>query len=407
MQIIKRFLEDVIFKNDSVRQMRFVAGPRQAGKTTLAKNKLNRENCNDFYYNWDNKEIRDRYRKNSNFIKEDILKFKRKGKIWACFDEIHKMPKWKNILKGTFDVFENQVNFIITGSARLELFKKSGDSLTGRYFLYRLSPLLIAEIMARKINEILPENDPVQTIEKFVSPNNFKQDILEQILKFGSFPEPFLNDSETFLKKWQESYFEKIISEDIRSISAIQQIRKLEDLIYLLPSKIGSPLSVNSLKEDLELNFNTVKNYLKYLVLSYVIFEIPPYQKNIKRLIKKEKKIYLYDFSIIPDEAARFENFIALELKSRLDLWNESTTDKYNIYFIRTRDKKETDFLITKNQKPYFMCEAKLSSEEIENHHYLHSKHLGNIPFIQILKKNNVLRVKDKNFYIASVSSFF
>jgi len=407
MTIINRFLQDILFNNKFKRQMRFISGPRQSGKTTIAKIQLERTNCNNFYYNWDLKEVRDRFRQNSNFLKEDLLKINKNDKLWVCFDEIHKMPDWKNILKGFFDNYEDKVNFIVTGSAKLDFFRRSGDSLAGRYFIFRLYPLILAEITGKKVEDIVPELTAEKTIEKFISGERDAQNILEQILKFGSFPEPFINNSEYFLKKWHESYFERIIYEDIRSISGIQKIRKLEDLTYLLPSKIGSPLSINSLKKDLELNFNTVVNYLKYLFLTFVIFEIQPYKKNLKRLIKKEKKIYLYDFSLIPDEAAKFENFVAHELKTRIELWNEITNDKFELFFIRTRDKKETDFLIIKNSKPFFLCEAKLQSTEIENHHYLHSRHLGQIPFIQIIKKENVLKVIDKNFYIVSASKFF
>jgi predicted AAA+ superfamily ATPase len=227
---------------------------------------------------------------------KDIIKSNQKVNIWICFDEIHKMHKCKNILKGFFDTFENKINFLITGSAKLDMLKKGGDSLTGRYFSYKLNPFIVVEVLNLKLIDILPESDADKTIEKFISKEHENTTIIDQFLKFGPFPEPLLKENEVMLKKWQESYIEKIIIEDIKELSLIHQIRKVEELIYLLPDRIGSPLSINSLKEDLEINFNTVKNYIKNLLLTYVIFDIQPYQKNINRLIKKEKK---YIFMIL------------------------------------------------------------------------------------------------------------
>ena len=230
---------------------------------------------------------------------------------------------------------------------------------------------------------------------------------MEKILKFSGFPEPLLKDNTIFFKKWQDSYLERIVKEDLRDLSSIRQLEKIMDLLFILPSKVGSPLSINSIREDLEVNFNTVKNYINYLIITYILFEIPPYQKRINRLIKKEKKIYFYDLTSINSEAERFENFIALELKTRIDLWNDILEDEYNIYFLRTRDGKETDFLITKNKIPFILFEAKLTSTKIEKHHYLHSKHLGNIPFVQLVKNSDSLAVEKGKFFVVSASRFF
>ena len=404
---IKRYLEDIAFSPVFSRQMRFIAGPRQTGKTTIAKKKLERSSNDGLYYNWDKKELRNRYRHETDFVSSDMLNLSKKNNIWVCFDEIHKMPKWKNILKDFFDTHEKKVNFIVTGSARLDMFRKSGDSLAGRYFFFKLNPLLLSEIKGRKIAAIKPEKEANETVSKFISTMEYYQKPLENMLKHSSFPEPLLRNNSLFSKKWHENYFEKIVKEDIRDISAIHQLEKVMDLLYLLPSKVGAPLSINSLKGDLELNFNTVRNYINYLNMAYILFEISPYNKKMHRLIKKEKKIYFYNYSIINNEAAKFENFVALELKARIDLWNDICSDKYGLSFVRTRDGKETDFLILKNSQPFFLCEAKLSDTDISSHHYLHSKHLGDIPFVQIVKESGVLKVKQDKYYIVSASRFF
>lgn len=407
--ILKRYIEEAAFSDVFSRQMRFIAGPRQSGKTTIAKNKLNQSRCSSLYYNWDRKEIRDRYRKETDFLHKDLLELpsQKQKKYWACFDEIHKMPKWKNILKDFFDSYEDKVHFAVTGSARLDMFRKSGDSLAGRYFLFKLNPFMLSEVLGKKVHTILPENTGIQFIEKSIINKKYAQNQMDDMLAFSSFPEPLIKANTLFAKKWHDSYYERIVKEDLRDLSSIHQLEKVMDLIYLLPSKISSPLSIKALREDLELNFNTVKNYINYLVLTYVLFYIPPYSKTIKRIVKKEKKPYFYDFYIVTNEAARFENFIALELKARIDLWNDMTHDRYELFFIRTRDGKETDFLITKNNQPYFLCEVTLSSTHIEKHHYVHSRLLGNIPFVQIIKNPNILKTEQKRFFIVSASRFF
>lgn len=403
----KRFITDFISSNDFGRQMRFITGPRQCGKTTVAKQILSSTKSDGFYYNWDRSEIRDRYRREKSFLDADYLDRKKGAGNWVCFDEIHKVPKWKNILKDFFDANEERLKFIVTGSARLDLFRRSGDSLAGRYFLFRLNPFILAELLNKDIKSVLPEQNAIEYIEKNISSNKYEQGPLEQILKFSAFPEPLLKANTLFSKKWQEGYFETIIKEDIRDISHIQQIEKVIDLLFLLPSRIASPLSINSLKNELELNYNTIKNYINYLIMGYVIFSISPYSKKGGRLVKKEKKIYFFNWNTVEDEAARFENFVALELKSRVDLWNDVLEDRFELMYVRDRTGAETDFLILKNLRPFMLCEAKLSSQNISRHHYAHSKLVGDVPFVQIIKKNNVLRVENKMFFVVSASRFF
>jgi hypothetical protein len=184
-------------------------------------------------------------------------------------------------------------------------------------------------------------------------------------------------------------------------------LEKASDLVYLLPAKVGSPLSVDSLVEDLELNHKTIRRYINHLMLNFLIFDLAPYTGKIKRLNKKARKVYFYNYSIIQDEAAKFENFVAIELKTRVDLWNTSTADKYDMFYLRNREKKETDFLITKNNKPYLMAEVKLSETKMEQHHKRFSQELGKIPVVQILKKSGVLKVEDDRFFVVSADRFF
>ncbi|MCX5776949.1 MAG: hypothetical protein NTX32_04910 [Candidatus Firestonebacteria bacterium] len=202
------------------------------------------------------------------------------------------------------------------------MFNKAGDSLSGRYFLYRLNPLMMAEVIGKRFENVLPPETALKYAEKCISGNKYEQKTMEQLIHFSGFPEPFIKQDDVFSKNWHAEYLEKTVKEDLRDLSAIHQLEKMSDLGYLLLSRISAPLSVNSLKEDLELNFNTVKNYIKYLVLSYAIFELPPYSKKNTRLVKKEKKVYFYDWAAVNGEAEIFENYVAVELKARVDLWN-------------------------------------------------------------------------------------
>jgi hypothetical protein len=404
---IKRYINEIAFSDIFSRQMRFIAGPRQVGKTTIAKIRLSAEHCDALYYNWDKKEVRDRYRKETDFLAKDLLNMPKPGKIWACFDEIHKMPKWKNILKDFFDTYEKKLNLIVTGSAKLDMLRRAGDSLAGRYLLFKMNPLILSETLGKGLNSIMPESDALKYIEKSIAAKKHEQEAMENMLKFSGFPEPLVNGNEIFSKKWHNDYLERVVKEDLRDISAIHQLEKVMDLIYLLPSKISAPLSINSLKEDLELNFNTVKNYINYLILTYVLFEISPYHKKKTRLVKKEKKVYFFDWAMVDNEAARFENYVAMELKTRVDLWNDSMKDTFGLNFVKMRNSNETDFLITKNSEPYLLIEAKSSATSIDKHHYLHSKLLGDIPFVQLTMQKDILKVEQNKFYVVSASRFF
>lgn len=404
---IKRIIEDTVFSERFKRQMRFIAGPRQAGKTTLAKSQLAVAGCSHLYFNWDQKEIRARYRQEPRFLEREILQTPSLKPLWVCFDEIHKRPGWKNLLKDFFDTYEDRVRFIVTGSARLDLFRRSGDSLAGRYFMFRLNPLILAEILNRPADSLLPEENARIFIERQLSRQKEEQEAFDHLLHFSGFPEPFLAADSLFSKKWKEDYYEKIIKEDLRDLSRIHDLEKVLDLMLLLPDRIGAPLSINSLREDLEVHFSTVKTYLKYLILSYGLFELPPYARKNHRFIKKEKKIYFYDWTQARSESAQFENYAAMELKARVDFWNDSLEDRYGLFYVRTRDGAETDFLIARNGKPWLLVEAKLSETQIARHHSQHSHLLGNIPLVQVTKSSQQLKLEEKNFYVAPASRFF
>lgn len=410
MNDYKRIATSIFTDEDYGRQMRFLAGPRQCGKTFLIKNFLEAKDCKKLYYNWDSKEVKARYRNNVNFFLEDIYKYKASEYPWLCFDEIHKTYKWKNILKASFDEHESKMRFIISGSARLDLFRRSGDSLAGRYLLFHLYPLNFSEFIGKAL---LPKacESSLSFIQELLSSETDidSKNQLNTLLKFSGFPEVLINGKEKFHMQWQKSYTEKIIYEDLRDISQIKDLEKVSDLLELMPHHVGSPISINSLSKNLGINFATTKNYLQYLDLSYLTFRVKPYSKNLERTLKKEFKTYFFDWSRNLDEAKIFENYVALELLAWCNYWTDSGQAKnFELYFIRnTDDQKETDFLIVRNSKPWLLIEAKVSEENIASHHYKHAQLLGKIPFVQITLKADAVKVLDAKTYVMPAHRFF
>lgn len=403
--MIERVQYGLIFSPQWGRQMRFITGPRQSGKTTLAKMKLADEQVGKLYYLWDLRSVRQRYKTNELFFTEDIPAVKNK-KLWICFDEIHKMPKWKNILKGIFDQTEDYYQFIVTGSAKFDIVKRQGDSLSGRYFTFYLYPLTLREVSGNPtIN--LPETDSAMDFVISKLSKDTKSDVLDSLLEYSGFPEPFVHQSRVFQNKWAQDYLDRVIREDIGVLTRITDRDSLYDMYKLLPEMCGSPLSEHSLAGHLAISPVTVKNYLKRLEDFYLGFKLPPYSRNIKRALLKAAKWYLYDWTRIEDKAKRFENFVAVELRTLLTLWTDLTAKNYALYYVRDKEKKETDFLILKENKPWLMIEVKLTDSSVENHHILTSHILENIPVVQLCHQENIAFQQKKNIFRLSASKFF
>ena len=405
--MIPRLLKNIAFDPKFGRQMRFVAGPRQTGKTTLAKVVLKETGSEALYYNWDQRKTRSLYKTNPYFFVADAGPAKGEKK-WLCFNEIHKMPKWKNILKDYFDGYEESFQFIVTGSARLDLFRKSGDSLAGRYFLFKLFPLLLAEYLSRdRLQLAAPPESARHFVEKRISGGVCHQEAMENLLRFSGFPEPLLNGTEEFHFHWQQEYLDRLVRIDLRDLTKIHELENVATLVGLIAGRVGSPLSLNSLREDLEVSHTAVRNYLEALKLCYIVFLVPPYSKKIQRTVKKEPKVYFFDWTHVKNEAARFENYVALELYSLINLWMDAGFGKYELRVVRMRDKRETDFLILKNNRPWCLAEAKLSVVPFEAHHLHHASLLGDIPLIQVVREANICKVFSPVRYAVSAGRFF
>lgn len=405
--MINRALYQIAFAEQWGRQMRFITGPRQSGKTTLARQMLDSEGSGKLYYLWDLRAVRQRYKANELFFTADALPAEKP--LWMCFDEIHKMPKWKNILKAIFDETHEKYRFIVTGSAKLDISKRAGDSLAGRYFAFHLMPLTLCEVCGRAEEAATTIAAAQEFIENRLQhqPLGEEQDALTHLLEYSGFPEPFLRQSRRFYAKWARYYQETVIREDIGSLTRITDREYIYDLYDLLPGTVASPLSVSSLASHLQISPVTAKNYLRRLEDFFLVFSIRPYSRNIKRSLLKAGKYYLYDWSRIPDPGARFENYVACEIKTRLMLWGDASGEQYGLFYIRNKQKQETDFLITKNSKPWLLLEAKLSDGSIEPHHIAARNALNGIPFIQVCRQPNILSAQKRDMYRVSATRLF
>ncbi len=405
---IDRSLESMEMFCGAHRQMRFISGPRQSGKTTLARAVLKVHRCERFYYNWDDRGIRRRYRENPGFVWTDV---KQDGKsrraVWACMDEIHKIPKWKDILKGMFDTLEREARFVVTGSARLELFRRSGDSLVGRYFLFHLLPLTLREVIGKARVPVRPEKNSGKFVENRIDSSTPHENEMAGLIKFGAFPEPFTHQSPAFSRKWHDSNVDRLVREDLRDLTRVVDLENVATLVELLPSKIGSPLSLNSLCRDLQVSHTAVRHYVRMLDLTYILFDVRPFAARIAQSIRKERKVYLYDWSAVSDPAARFENYVAFELLAWVTHWTDAGLGRFELTYVRTRQGKETDFLILWDRLPWLLVEAKVSDRPVESHHAAHSTALGNIPMVQLCRSPDCLTKDKKNIYRISAARFF
>jgi len=379
-----------------------ISGPRQSGKTTFSK--MIKENYQQgIYVNWDivtdqRKIIKDPY-----FFEKENRNPKKK--FLVVFDEIHKYSKWKNYLKGCYDKYRDEFSFIATGSGRLDMFTKGGDSLFGRYFPLNLLPLSLGELNGVEISW----KNFYKKIEDGFEIDEQSRKNYEKLFKMSGFPEPFLKNKKTFYNVWSSSRKKTLIREDIRNAYAIREISNIEILSNLLPDKVGSKLSVNSLREDLNVGFDSVKNWLLILEQFYYFFSIPPYSKSISRAIKKEKKLYLYDWVEIENKGKRFENIIAFHLHKAVKLWNSCGLGNFELAYIRDRENKEVDFVIIKEKKPAMLIESRFRDENISKN-LLHFQEKIGIPIaIQVVHKKEIMKKTKKNNlvqYIISAENF-
>lgn len=346
-----RYLRPFIEK-DLSKKMVFLGGPRQVGKTTLALSILRGDEKHPGYINYD-------FPPNRSSLIKGLLP---SNESLIILDEIHKYKNWRNLVKGIYDKNKGHLKILVTGSAKLDYYRRGGDSLLGRYYFYRLHPLSLYEL----------------------SPDPTLVD-LKNLLEFGGFPEPFLAKDSHEWKRWHQQRNTRVIRDDLQGLEQVKDISQLELLASLLPDKIGSILSINSLREDLSVSFEAADRWIKILENLYFCFRIAPFvgSKKIKA-VKKEKKLYLWDWSQCINKGARLENLVASNLLKYCHFYEDTTGDKFQLQFLRDKEKREIDFLIIKNDKPLFAVECKSGMDEI-NPNLKYFSERTNIPtFYQI-----------------------
>ncbi len=357
---MKRYLYKQILE-DLKRKMVFLTGPRQVGKTYLAK-QLMSEFKNPQYLNFDSINDR-RIINNMSWAQNSDL---------VIFDEIHKMSDWKNYLKGVFDTKNSDQSILVAGSARLDFRSQSGESLAGRYYQLRLHPVSFKEV----ISDSLADYDKI-----------------ELLIEFGGFPEPFLFGASTDMEsakreaaRWRKQYYTGIIREDIITHSRVEELNEMSVLLQLLRTHVGSPISINTLVEDLQISNKTLKRYIAILESLYIVFMIYPYHKNIARSILKQPKLYFFDTGFVQgNKGLKFENLCALSLLKYVHYLQDTSGEDIQLNYLRNRDKKEVDFVIVKNGIPILLIETKLSDNKLSKPLLYFSQRFSEAESLQIV----------------------
>jgi predicted AAA+ superfamily ATPase len=335
MSTLHRYLQTAI-SHDLKEKMVFLGGPRQVGKTTFSLGLLKSpQNDHPAYLNWDNLEDRKKIQSGDWPRSEKLI----------IFDEIHKFSKWRNLVKGYFDKLKQTHQFLVTGSARLDYYRKGGDSLLGRYHYYRMHPLSLPEVSER-----------------------LSQQHMLQLLKFGGFPEPYLKKDEISLKRWHRQRRERIVYSDIRDLENIKEISNIELLMNALPERVGAPLSRKKLAQDLEVDFKSVEKWITILENVYYCYRISPFGAPKIRAVKKEQKIYFWDWSELESLGTKWENFVASHLLKYCHYIEDTQGDQMELRFLRDTAGREVDFVVLKNKKPIFAVECKTGERQVSPH---------------------------------------
>lgn len=343
---MKRYCENMIV-NDLKTKMVFVGGPRQVGKTTLVRTIADSAYTTSEYYNWDYENDRTIIRKQHWSVDNELI----------IFDELHKQPRWKQWIKGIYDTKPSSQQFLVTGSARLDVYIHGGDSLMGRYHYWRLHPLTIDE---------LPSN---------VS----KTEGLKRLMLLGGFPEPFMMNNEREARRWRRERFDRILYEDIQDLERIRELQLLSLFVDALRSRVSGMVTLSNIASDLGISPNTAKSWLEVIKRMYMCFSIQPFARNIPRALHKPSKVYFYDNADVIENGenygARLENLVATTLLKRLHFIEDYYGYRCQLHYIRDKDNREVDFLTVIDGKIQDLIEVKTSKTDISSAlKYYHKK---------------------------------
>ena len=319
---------------DLAERMVFVGGPRQVGKTTFALSLLGAgsDESSPACLNWDH--LADR---------EAILAARLPpGQPRVIFDELHKYAGWRGLIKGLYDTHRSSISFLVTGSARLDYYRKGGDSLQGRYHYYRLHPFT------------LPEGGHLTETRS-----------VDHLLRFGGFPEPFLRGEERFHRRWLREHSARVVHEDLRDLEQVRDVSRLDLLLAHLPSCVGSPLSVNRLRKLLQASHDSVERWIAAFERLYLCYRVPPFGSASIRAVRKERKLYFWDWSRVDDPGARFENLVAGHLLKYCHFIEDTEGYAMELRFLRDTDGREIDFVVLRDGRPEFAVECKSGARNV------------------------------------------
>ena len=346
MKVKARIYDSLLIEHlTNNRQMAFVSGPRQVGKTTTCRNHAGA------YVNWDNIDDRELILAGPAILVDRLGLNRLSNTIpVVLFDELHKYPRWKQFLKGFFDTYADQVRITVTGSSRMDVYRRGGDSLMGRYFLYRMHPFSVAETLTQD----LPDTKRIVR-----HPGKVKATDFEALWRHGGYPEPFIKRDTRFSRRWQSLRLEQLVREDIRDLTQIQQIDQLELLVKLLANRSAHQLIYGNLAKEVRVSVDTIRRWIDTLCNLHLGFLVRPWFKNISRSLRKEPKWFLRDWASIEDAGDKAETFVACHLLKAVDGWNDMGLGRFELGYLRDKEKREVDFLVVRDGKPWFLAEVK------------------------------------------------
>ncbi|MCY4221519.1 MAG: AAA family ATPase [Thiotrichales bacterium] len=335
----------------SHRQMAFVSGPRQVGKTTACRFHA------DAYVNWDNIDDRELILAGPGTL-SNVFGLERLSETTPVilFDELHKFRRWKQFLKGFFDTHAERVRVMVTGSSRMDVYRRGGDSLMGRYFPYRMHPFSVAETITQELPDakcILRPPRPVDEAE------------FRALWHHGGYPEPFLKRNTRFSRRWQSLRLEQLVREDVRDLTQVQQLDQLEIMVRLLVARSAQQLIYGNLARQVRVSVDTIRRWVAALCDLHLGFVVRPWFNNVSRSLRKEPKWYLRDWASIDDVGQRAETFVACHLLKAVDGWNDMGLGDFDLGYLRDKEKREVDFLVVRDGRPWFLVEVKYADESL------------------------------------------
>ncbi|OLB20239.1 MAG: hypothetical protein AUH15_12080 [Acidobacteriales bacterium 13_2_20CM_55_8] len=331
------------------RQMALVSGPRQVGKTTACRS------LSDQYLNWDNADDRRRLLRGPAALAETLQLDRLVAKPpVAVLDELHKYSKWKSLLKGFFDTYGDRVHLIVTGSSRLDVFRRGSDSLMGRYLLYRMHPWSVGESLRTDL--------PPREIQPPAELTSAEWDALWE---HGGFPEPFLRRDSRFTRRWRSLRQEQLSREDLREVAQVGDLGTIETLMQLLAEQSAQQLIYSNLAREIQVSVDTVKRWVDLLARLHYGFMVRPWFRNVAKALRKEPKWFQRDWSGLADDGARAETLVACHLLKAVEGWTDLGFGDFELRYLRDKQKREVDFLVVKDHKPWFLVEVKLSETSL------------------------------------------